>query len=315
LGGEYTMDRARQMISFARESSAKEWREFQIYHKGFLTYHGGPVVALKKGDLTVNVTPVLGMRVRQISFKGNPLLYIHPYDSKDKLYPNVGGCYEEAHYPWTLGEIDGQPTGTSITMQADAGSRGSPSQNARKTVAIGDDGAIRITAGTKLYPKQPGTSTRGVLKMEYDVGPFKMSSFRIEILPQEGEWTQVHPPVAGAVSKWTNLMKEQSKKEREKKNLVTHSMELPRGVRGLRLHLGKPGCTVEETYGGGVSPGGSIEFIRKEGVLITGARAKGAEINKDAYTPWLDRTIRIRTLDPAAPAPAGGSVATEEEDK
>lgn len=304
LGGEYTFDRARRMLSFAREASAREWREYQIYHKILLTYHGGPVVALKKADIAVKVTPALGMRIRQIEFKGKPLLYVRPYDPKDKLYPNVGGCGEEAHYPWTAGEIEGQPTATSIVMQADAGSRGTPSQNARKSVTIGADGAIRIAAGTRLYPRQPGASTRGVMKMEYDVGSGMMDTFRIEILPGKGDWVQVHPAAAGSSNAWKYLVKEQSRKDREKKNLVTHSMALPAGIRGLRLHLEKPGCIVEELYGGGASPGGSIEFIRKEGVLVTAVKAREVAIEKETYTPWLDRTIRIRDLDPVPPAAA-----------
>ena len=151
MNDEYTWPRAHSMIVHSRKASAREWSPYRNYQRKFLPWHGGPLVHLRQDDLRVKVTPTLAMRIRQIEFMGNKLLREPgPYTKKPVAgYPSVAGAYEAVRNSCPVGLVVGEPTNTSVLMEAEGGSGLHFKQFTRKKIDILKGNKLRIQLQTK----------------------------------------------------------------------------------------------------------------------------------------------------------------------
>lgn len=131
--GEYTYDRARDMLNYIRDASPREWGLGRPYQMSFLALQGGSLARLARGKTEVVVAPVMNGRIRQISFDGEPLFYVEE-NVGAKGYPHLGGSVVKA--------------GTRLMTLVESG------QGEHETEMIGESGIASWSVNTKQYIRQ-----------------------------------------------------------------------------------------------------------------------------------------------------------------
>ena len=294
LGKQYTFDRAQNLLLHSRNASAKEWGPYPNYHRQLLTLHGGPLAVLKQGDLEVVAVPNLGMRIRQIRFRGKPLLRV-PSEIKEKGWPQLGGAYENAFAGWSTGAVSGVAQSTQVVMRTNAGSGTSIKQSAAKTVTLEGNGVIRITvASQRVTRDEDFQNTRAALGMEYLAGR-NPAQYRVEAKTATNGWvvllpasTATPPPPAPAGGKPGKPAK-----------AVFVEVPVPPGASALLVTLRATGCQVEETFVAPAIKGGTVSFDPATGVLRTLVNTASAGLDLKEPRQWLDRRLTVRALGEA----------------
>jgi hypothetical protein len=282
LGDQYTYDRAKAVCLYSRKASAKEWGPYPNYHKQLLSLQGGPLVVLTNGEIEVAAAPALGMRIRQIRFRGKGLLAV-PADPKAKGWPNLGGASEAAFPGWTTGEVAGQPSSTGLVMRTEAGSGTTLKHLAEKTIVLGDNGAIRIGAASERVTRDPDyTNTRCNQLTAWQVGR-KTDQFSVEARAPDG-WT----PLAFASS--MAAAADPTKKTK------TVEAVFPEGTSALRITLKGAGCVAEDWYEEPALLGGKAVYDPAAGVLTTSMETKSVPTVLNEKRKWLERTLFVREL-------------------
>lgn len=185
LGGD-TFARAQAVLRFTREACPTEFGSGPAHRMNFLTWHGGPLVTLSQGPLTVTVAPVLNGQLRQISYQGVPLLYVET-DPKTTGYPLVGGSIENART--RMMTLVGEPTTTSATMTGDSGIGIFDTRVEhliRKTISLTPDGSINVVSIARKVMKDKvwrGATVTTVYRAEKQ--PEQM---RVEYQTVDGNW-------------------------------------------------------------------------------------------------------------------------------
>ncbi|MBI3987886.1 MAG: DUF4838 domain-containing protein [Lentisphaerae bacterium] len=187
--GAYTWPRAVDLVKYCRNGSPREWGTGEVYRRGFLTTHGGPLVSMTNGPLVVKVAPVLSGRIRQILYEGQPLL--HTGLPSDAGYPQAGGVFETLSPAPFYFTVTNSGPGNRLDMTAELGIGhwNGAVQKAGKSVELGANGAIQIRGmvGTLTGQAQANNVVAGAV---YAVGT-NLSDFTLEVLVKEGEWQQV----------------------------------------------------------------------------------------------------------------------------
>lgn len=189
---QYTFERALRVREFSRQASIREWNTFRAYHDQFLAMHGGPLAILRDGDLEVRVAPALGMRIRQILFRGQPLLRV-ANDPKEKGWPHVGGATEQVWPPWVYGAFVEPPSATAAVMRCEAGDGVTVKNVAVKEVVLPGSGEIRVavTSERRVTQAEYG-STRAAPTMEYAIGA-QREGVAVEGFLPDGAWSRLLP--------------------------------------------------------------------------------------------------------------------------
>lgn len=267
LGG-YTYPRALEMLAHTREASPKEWGLFRGYHLSVPPMHGGPLVRLAAGDVEVRVAPALNGRLRQILFRGEPLLYVET-NHKEKGYPQLGGSdmYAGAR-TYTL---EGEPTDRALRMVADSGIS-AWSANTKlivgQTVRMTDEGAIEIAADVRMVADR---DTRNATVTTVYLAPKDPAGFGVEVLGAEGGWTAVSLADGGKA-------------------------DLPAGATALRLRLPGKGCAVIDRFLAPAVTSGSIAHDAAKGLLTTVVGTAAVPAPKTGTEPLLTRRIEVQPL-------------------
>ncbi len=283
LGDQYTYDRAKAVCLYSRKSSAKEWGPYPNYHKQLLSLQGGPLAVLTNGDIEVAAAPALGMRIRQIRFKGKALLAV-PGDPKEKGWPNLGGASEAAFPGWTTGEVVEPPSSTSVLMRTEAGSGTTLKHLAEKGVALGSNGLIRLFVASERITREPDfTNTRCNQLTAWQVGR-KADQFTVEARAPEG---------------WTPLSFASSMAAAADPTKKTKTVEavFPEGTSALRITLKGAGCVAEDWYEAPALLGGKATYDPAAGVLTTSMETKSVPTVLKEKRRWLERTLMVRGLN------------------
>ncbi len=281
--GGWTFDRALRLCQHARQASPREWGAYRHYHELFLASHGGPLVTLRRGDVAVRVASAIGLRIRQIEFRGRPLLRVSS-NTDEEGWPAVGGAVERVYPSWTYGMVSGVPTETSVTMDTDHVSGSSVKQSASKRVELTEDGVIRITVGSQAISRLPGNDfTRCAHVTEYAVGT-NVTGVAIEAMSTSGVWTAV----AFSPSNEVPARVKGQKAGKPRRVLVGR---LPASTTALRVALPSAGCVVDDRYVAPAIIGGSVRLA--DGMLRVSVETARASVPRDEKRLWLEREIRI----------------------
>jgi hypothetical protein len=300
-GLDYTYDRATRMLANCRQSSFREWRAFRSYHQPFLSKHGGPLVTLAAGDLSVDVAPALSLQIYQIRFRGTPLLRAVADPAADG-FPFVGGAFEDTNPHWRHGGVHGEPGPAALTMKSTIESGSSVKAFAEKDVRI-VDGVVHIDARMRTRKRRPGYEhvrcmNAGVV---YDIGRRKRAAFEAAVQLTDGSWQDVAFPAQLAV----RPAKYRKDRETGERVVIRKAISTPaevsyknKTVAALRVRLPNVGVQVIERYR---EPGVGIRDVTLAldtfaGTLQTtvGTRARGLDERK--MTNWLHRELVITPL-------------------
>jgi len=290
LGNVDTFPRALKLLEHCRQASPREWGGGRAYRLGFQTLHGGPLVTLMEGKTQVKVAPVLGMRIRQISYNGVELLRMP--DSKERGYPLRGGSYERFSQGHRNGELLGESSGTRVEMQADCGIKhwgGDTKQRAHKVVELLPSDTIRITgASLQIHRSSNYGKARCSSVMEYAVGGGP-EAVEVQVLTKEGQWQT-------AVFRLPEAEDEPAPKKKRSAPKLPQAA-VPPGAKALRLHMKAKGCTVEDRYLSPLVSGGILALDARAGVLTTSVATEDVELSRKTETSWLKREIQLRSSE------------------
>jgi hypothetical protein len=232
----------------------------------------------------VQVAPALGLRIRQIAFRGKALLHV-PDDPEEAGWPNLGGAGERMHPSWTYGRIAGEPSDTVVSMETDAISGSSIKHQAAKRVELSGDGCIRIGIASRRISRLPADErTRCAAVTEYVIGQ-SSAGFRVETRARDGAWT----PVSLSA---TNVPPPKTKAKKEKEDRPGMAGNLPAGLTAVRVSLEDAGCMVEDRYATPGISGGSVLAVG--GVLQVTVQSVPVTADRDKKTQWFERTIAVQ---------------------
>jgi len=280
LGDAYTYDRAVHASRYSRQASAREWGPYLGYQLNFLALQGGPLARLTWSDCEATVAPALGMRIRQLRWRGQPLLHV-PNDPQAKGWPNLGGLYEQVHPAWISGIWESIPSTTAAVMRADALSKGTARQSDQKRVHFDPDGTLRIEVrGRQVARSADDENTRATLVAEYQTA--RDESWRVDLLTGPDRWESLTSRrtlealrTGVATSEWTMA-----------------GREAP--VEGFRVVLPKRGCVVVDQCLRPPLVKGRVEYHAASGVIKTFMQTGPHVLESKNESLWLERTLKIR---------------------
>lgn len=294
MDNAYTYDRALAVCKNSRQSGAREWNTCRAYQEPFLAMQGGPLAVLKAGDVEATLAPAQAMRIRQIRFRGKPLLAV-PDDPREKGWPNLGGCALNARPGWTTGQLAGSPTATGAVMTAGAGPGPTPTLTVVQETGMGPDGSIRITLTSERLSRDPISATnRCSHAMSYQIE--EGAGFTVEALTSNGWQTVLTPEQAksAAVAAATNgAAANPADKGGKAAKPEPVPFALPKDLTALRVTLPGAGCVVEDRFPAPRIQGGSVSFDRPSGVLKTSAETMPVTLPPKGATLWLERVIAV----------------------
>lgn len=267
--GRDTFPRAQEVLSYVRQASPTEWSSGRAAHMGFLAWQGGPLVTLTNPDLAVKVAPLLNGQIRQITFRGKPLLHVEN-NAKLKGFPFLGGSLDATGTRHMM--LDGEPTARTVRVVGESGVSlfgGATHQLVQRTFTLGEQNTLAVI-NTVRRPK-PGTApeTRGSTVTTVYAAGKRMGEARVE--------TQT------AADRWDALAFAEEQTE----------VPLPAGVRALRIHLPGQECVVVDRYQGAETEAGKILLDRKAGTLSTVMNTKAIEVPKDGERVFLERQMEF----------------------
>lgn len=269
LGPAYTYDRAKRVCEFARKASAREWNSYRVYHQQLLALQGGPLVTLRRGDVEVKVAPALAMRIRQIMFRGRPLLVV-PSDFREKGWPNLGGAYESTFVPWTHGELVEVASECHMRMRTEAGSGSTVKQEATKEVELFEPHTLRVRVATRAMARgNDFAHTRAAQVTEYLAGT--RAGWAVALQEGNGDWR--------TLLRWKPASPTPSPLE----------AAIPPETSALRITLDAAECVIEERFVSPAIRGGKVSFDPRKGVLTTSAETVSVPLPEHRSQPWLER--------------------------
>lgn len=263
--GEYTYPRAQALLEHTRGASPREWGGGRSYRMSFRALHGGPLHTLSRGDLTVRVAPLLKGRIRQISYRGEPLLSTGR--AGDKGYPQVGGTYEHLKPGARIYETVGDPTRTAVTIRGELGIghwHSRTKQVVTKRIALPQPDTLRIETSHRLVTKIKTVQTTVVTEYLLGGGP---DSFRLEYSTEKGGWNQITLD-------------------------AENSAELPPADR-IRITLPQRGCTVTDAYLSPAVQGGKVTYDPQRKRLVVRATLEQKELPPEQDVDYLIRELRF----------------------
>jgi hypothetical protein len=182
--------RALDLVAHCREASPREWGTGRAYRLGSLMQHGGPLVTLARGDLTVKVVPVQGGRLRRLTFNGADLLHVPDFALKEPSYS--AGAWERLEPGSAVYEVTNTPTATSVTLAGELGiGHWSPNtkQLALKTIELTGDRTLRLSGTVRRTARDESDKQKPTLVTEYAVT--NLAGVVVESRTSEGAWQPV----------------------------------------------------------------------------------------------------------------------------
>jgi hypothetical protein len=265
--GEDSLPRAEELLKHSRKASPREWGDGRAYRMSFLTLHGGPLVTLSRGPLKVKVAPFLTGRIRQITYDGKGLLHLGK--PGEKGYPHVGGAFEKLNPGARLFTIVGTPSATSATMQAELGIAhwgSNTKQVATKTVAITEDGLIKITGRVKQVDRRHKTIAVALVTT-YWAGE-DLDRISVEYLDGEAQW--------------------------KKAQIATQTGEAKlAATQALRVRLPHAGCMVTDRCVFPEATAAQLSVDRKKGTLTTLVTTRPVDVPRDQQVRFLAREMEV----------------------
>ena len=269
-----TWERAQDLVAHSRNASPREWGSGRAYRMGFLTYHGGPLATLKRGDLVVKAAPILNGRIRRIIFRGKDLLHLPDFAKKER--PNSSGAYEGLNPGSRIYELTGEATPTSVVMKAELGIKhwGSRTlQVAHKTVELTGDNKVSIRGVARAAVRgQKAISARAIVHYEAGKDP---AACRVHIRLADGPWQPFKVP-SGAP---------------DKKNKDTKPNLPP--LTALKIELDATGVIVTDEYLAPAPTGGYLWYDPARGVLVTEVHFAEVPLPREGEVVYLQRELTI----------------------
>ena len=266
LGGD-TFPRAQELLKYIRGASPSEFSSGRAWQLIFQGYHGGPLVTLAHGPLSVKVAPVINGQLRQIIWQDKPLLHVEN-NAKLKGFPFLGGSFDGGGT--RIMNIEGEPSARKVRLSGESGVGAFNSvtkQMIWKTVELPDEGGIAIT-GTVRRVAKTGDDKRGAtVTTAYAVGK-KLPDARVEYLSEAGKWEELK--LAGEQTEWP----------------------LP-ALQALKIHLPEQQCTVMDRYVFPATSGGKIAIDPKAHTLTTTVTTTPADAPVQGENKFLERQIQI----------------------
>jgi hypothetical protein len=240
-------ERGRDALAHVRNSGSNEWTSGKGYWVNFISSLGGQVATLSEGDLAVKVTPLQGGRIRQITWRGKPLLY-EPKDALEASYPLVGGA--TLGFGDTLMRFVGEPGKTRAAMEdvfQVPGWRFSMKGSTDVTVSVEPQDTVILSGSPKgnIRPKA-GASASAEYVLDVD-----SATERVEYMTKDGTWQKPG---------WQKS-DQKGKKDWDEFNL--------QDIKALRIGLRAKGCTVLDEYVTPEVKGATLLFNPKTKRLTT----------------------------------------------
>ena len=273
--GQDTYDRAQEVLKNIRHASPNEWGSGRAAHMNFLAWHGGPLVTLTNADLTVTLAPLLNGQIRQLAFRGQPLLHIEN-NAKAKGFPFLGGSVDAVGTRHML--LDGQPTARSARVVGEAGVAmfgSATKQVVHRTFTLDDRDTLVVTNTVRLPLPGPTTETRGATVTTVYAAGKGLAGVRVEIQTAGDRW---EPLAVGANQA---------------------EVALPAKVRGMRIHLPSQACVVVDRYLGAEISSGKILRDEKAGTISTVITTEEVELPKTGERVFLERRLQVLAKDGA----------------
>lgn len=263
--GEYTYDRAREVVSHVRNSGFNEWTNGKSNWTGFLLSHGGPLHTLGAGEVKVKVAPLLRGQIRQISYRGRSLL-VPGTDSDARWHPATGGIVSDIGN--VLWSVEGKPGGRTIALH-DAfeipGWRFRTKAGVRKRIELGPDGrSLRV-----LVEKTRGKPAPVSVRTTYGFGGGSVS-YR----SADGQWRDL--PLSGGAA--------QAGVEK---------------FEALRISFPGRGCAVVDTYFSPADKVARVSRDRKKGILTTLVATDPIGPSPERESSLADMEMLMQMQEPA----------------
>ncbi len=267
--GRETFPRAQEMLEYVRQASPTEWSSGRAAHMGFLAWQGGPLVTLSNPDLTVKVAPLLNGQIRQIAFRGKPLLHVEN-NAKLKGFPFLGGSLDATGTRHMM--LDGEPTARTVRVTGEGGVSlfgGATRQLVQRTFTVGEQNTLAVVNTVRRPAPGAAPETRNSTVTTVYAAGKRLADVRVE--------TQA------AADRWEPLTVAEEQAE----------VPLPAGVRALRVHLPAQECVVLDRYLGAEIESGKILLDRKGGTLSTVITTKAVDVPKDGDRVFLERQMEF----------------------
>ena len=273
--GQDTYDRAQEVLKNIRHASPNEWSSGRAAHMNFLAWHGGPLVTLTNVDLAVTLAPLLNGQIRQLAFRGQPLLHIEN-NAKAKGFPFVGGSVDAVGTRHML--LDGEPTARWARVVGEGGVPmfgSAAKQIVHRTFALDDRDTLVVTNTVRLPLPGATTETRGSTVTTVYAAGKGLAGVRVEMQSAGDRW---EPLTVGA-----------SQAE----------VPLPAKVRAVRIHLPTQACVVVDRYLGVEISSGKILHDEKAGTVSTVITTEAVELPKTGERVFLERRLQVLAKDGA----------------
>ena len=267
--GSYTMPRVLDLIENSRNSSLREWGRERAYQLNLMQWHGGPLVRLENGGLRVTLAPTLRGQVRQIEYKGRPLLHVGAFG--DDGYPLTGGSLSNVRGDRVY-EVVGEPSATAARLTADAGvEMWSPRAKAAVTldVELPSPTTIQITAHAEPEAKGGWKRTDCMVVTTYKAD---LRDFRVEI-----DATTTAESDVGTVRSWTP---------------VDLSSESTHAATAVRVRF-PDGVVVIDEYRAASPPEVTVKREPGKGLLHVNVHTGPVKLTRGATNRYLDRKITV----------------------
>lgn len=268
LGG-YTLLRAEEVLKHVRDASPTEWSSGRAARLNFLTYHGGPLVTLTQGAVTVKVAPLLNGQIRQISYRGKNLLHVEN-NPKVRGYPLVGGSLDAVGT--RLMALAEDPTDRKLKMVGESGIglfASGTQQMIWKTIELGDDGGIAVNNSVRRVVT--GSDQRSATVSTVYAAGKGLPKVQLEYRTRDNRW--------------------------EKVDLAGDQAERPLpALNAVRISLAEQECLVVDQYEAPGILGGKITVDAKVGTLTIVINSAAVEAPVQGETTFLKRRIQVGPL-------------------
>ena len=169
-----TYDRAKAVVESTRGATPREWGNGRAYWLTFMSWHGGPFVDLKQGDLLARVVPSQAGGFGPVLYQGKRVMG-HTYVTTLRS-----------------GEFVGEPSTTESTTTGEGGVSHWSANTKRiveQTVKVVDDKTIEVTSNVKRVTKDPKLINRS-LQVNTIVDGRQMKLFYRDMAGKWHEFTQ-----------------------------------------------------------------------------------------------------------------------------
>jgi hypothetical protein len=268
-------DRILELVANCREASPREWGTGRSYRLGSIMQHGGPLVTLTRGPLTVKVAPIQGGRLRRLIYNGTDLLHVPDFARKEPAY--TAGAWERLEPGAALYEITNAPTATAVSMTAELGiGHWSPNtkQLALKTVELTGDHTVRITGTVHRVARDESDRQKPTLITEYAVT--NIAGVVVEGRNGDGPWAPL-PIVAG---------------KPDPKNPAPATGPLS----AFRITLPGSRVIVTDTCKAPAATGGRVWHEPARGALVVELSLEQLAVAPQGETLYMDRELDIQPM-------------------